>query len=583
MPDGVTSLISQLSFEEEYRPAVAHVFGKIALVGSLREGAALSTQYKVSCVTRDGDFVNCHGPMTGGSRAQRKSPLDLTLILGQRQAREEDLHTALRRVRERLTEIEQQIHLSTARLNEVETARSNVESQRSELALGIQGLADELIAKSQQLDERHRRVQAGERHILSVERRLNSITEFNARAGGDTIARADDLRRQKEDLTRRHLALLTKKLDLASQLNDRLIPRRKRTIDDINRLDLDVITHRLADVQIEINVAVRRFNDASARAAHLDEELAQGATTISEVEDLLSRQQREEERLQRTVQNQGKAIEGIVSRISLLKQREEECLRQQKDIGVLPETEIHEREGLTASELRRQLANINTEAKRYRHVNKKAIEQYRAFSAQQADLQQRESELTQSAESIKSLIQTLDTRKEEAIARTFAQISDNFSEMFAQLEPSARGTLVLQRDEEQGAYTGVAIRAQFDGQTEVAALAQLSGGQKALVALTLVFAIQKFAPAPFYLFDEVDSALDQKYRCAVSELIHSVCHPGDGVDPAQVIFTTFKPELLTHCDSFFAVKYDRGRSAVVQIESEAAHAIVAEQNEPEEE
>jgi structural maintenance of chromosome 3 (chondroitin sulfate proteoglycan 6) len=84
---------------------------------------------------------------------------------------------------------------------------------------------------------------------------------------------------------------------------------------------------------------------------------------------------------------------------------------------------------------------------------------------------------------------------------------------------------LLQCDEERGTYTGVAIRVRFDGQTDVASVAQFSGGQKSLVALTLVFAIQRFTPEPFYLFDEVDFALDQKYRCAVAELIHSVCCP----------------------------------------------------------
>jgi structural maintenance of chromosome 3 (chondroitin sulfate proteoglycan 6) len=583
MPEGVTPLISSIRFDPKFRPAIANVFGKIALADSLRDGVLLSTQHNVSCVTREGDFVNCHGPMTGGSRAHRKSPLDLAVLLTQREVQEEELTGQLHIVRQRLAEIEQQIQVATKRLNIVEVTRSKVESERSELSLEIQSITEELSAKNQQLEERHRRVQTTERRILSIEKRLASIQEFNSRAGGDVITQSEDLRRRKEQLARQHLALLTEKLEFASQLNDRLIPRRKRTFDEISRLDSDAIGQRLAEVEGIIEVVNQRLAAAVSRGQELDEELIERANTINAVEENLLRQQREEERLQRTVQNQSKGIESIMARVGLLKQREEECLKLQKDIEPFPEAQIAEKEHFTGSDLRRQLANINTEAKRYRHVNKKAIEQYRAFSVEQEDLEQRESELTHSAESIKSLIQTLDTRKEEAIARTFAQISDNFSHIFAQLEPSATGTLVLQRDEEQGMYTGVAIRVRFDGQLEIASLAQLSGGQKALVALTLVFAIQKFAPAPFYLFDEVDSALDQKYRCAVAEVIHTVCHPEDGSDAAQVIFTTFKPELLEQCDSYFAVRYDRGRSTVVNIHAEDARAIVAEQKEPEDE
>ena len=91
---------------------------------------------------------------------------------------------------------------------------------------------------------------------------------------------------------------------------------------------------------------------------------------------------------------------------------------------------------------------------------------------------------------------------------------------------------------------------------------QLSGGQKSLVALTLIFAIQKCDPAPFYLFDEIDAALDQMHRHSIagegidwecssifaSEMIHQLS------EKAQFITTTFRPELLQHAEKFYGVK-----------------------------
>jgi len=78
---------------------------------------------------------------------------------------------------------------------------------------------------------------------------------------------------------------------------------------------------------------------------------------------------------------------------------------------------------------------------------------------------------------------------------------------------------------------------------------QLSGGQKSLVALTLIFAIQKCDPAPFYLFDEIDQALDAQHRKAVADMIHELSKD------AQFITTTFRPELLEHADKFYGVKF----------------------------
>lgn len=96
---------------------------------------------------------------------------------------------------------------------------------------------------------------------------------------------------------------------------------------------------------------------------------------------------------------------------------------------------------------------------------------------------------------------------------------------------------------------------------------QLSGGQKALVALALIFAIQKCDPAPFYLFDEIDQvrnalentrsvyqealfqALDAQHRKGIADMIHELSKN------AQFITTTFRPELLEHSDKYYGVKF----------------------------
>lgn len=80
---------------------------------------------------------------------------------------------------------------------------------------------------------------------------------------------------------------------------------------------------------------------------------------------------------------------------------------------------------------------------------------------------------------------------------------------------------------------------------------QLSGGQKAVVALSLIFAIQRSDPAPFYLFDEIDQALDANYRSALARLVHRQAHSETA--PAQFITTTFRPELVEVADKCFGI------------------------------
>lgn len=136
-------------------------------------------------------------------------------------------------------------------------------------------------------------------------------------------------------------------------------------------------------------------------------------------------------------------------------------------------------------------------------MNKKAFEQYGNFTKQRDSLETRKSELDASHASIQELIKTLDFRKDEAIERTFAQAAKNFTSVWKALVPDGHGDLVMLARENESQdvrdgegvenYSGVAIQVTFVTQSDqVLRMPQLSGGQKSLVALALIFAIQVF-------------------------------------------------------------------------------------------
>ena len=97
---------------------------------------------------------------------------------------------------------------------------------------------------------------------------------------------------------------------------------------------------------------------------------------------------------------------------------------------------------------------------------------------------------------------------------------------------------------------------------------QLSGGQKSVVALALVFAIQMTQPAPFYLLDEVDAALDPVHRDSLSHLIKELS------SSSQYIFTTFKPELIQQSDSVFILNIENQSTKVHNGTKEEAESII---------
>lgn len=210
----------------------------------------------------------------------------------------------------------------------------------------------------------------------------------------------------------------------------------------------------------------------------------------------------------------------------------------------------------------------------------------------------RRAELDTSRGSIENLINVLDQRKDEAIARTFRQVAQAFQEVFQQLVPIGQGRLIINRksdrdvagnasdDEDSGReetqarkgskveeYAGVSIAVSFNSKhDEQQKIGQLSGGQKSLCALALIFAIQKCDPAPFYLFDEIDANLDAQYRTAVAEMLKKLSGQGgknkDG--GGQFICTTFRPEMVLVADRCYGVSYSNKTSSIDVVEREAA-------------
>lgn len=257
------------------------------------------------------------------------------------------------------------------------------------------------------------------------------------------------------------------------------------------------------------------------------------------------------------------------------------------------------------------LEGVNKKLKKYSHVNKKAYDQYVNFNEQREALLKRKEELDQGAEKVKELIENLDQQKDEAINRTFRGVSAHFKDVFKELVPNGAGEVIMRTaldetgatdeeqessDDESGSpkkknaldpnnpdvslYRGVGIKVRFSEVGENYMMSQLSGGQKALVAMALIFAIQRCDPAPFYLFDELDQALDSTYRSAVARLVERQANSKD--NPTQFIVSTFRPELVKVASQCYGISHQNKVSNMhVMKKRDALHFVANLQTEEE--
>ncbi|KAJ2782010.1 Structural maintenance of chromosomes protein 3 [Coemansia javaensis] len=601
-------MIDRLRFDRRYLRAFQQVFGRTIICPSLDVGSGYARSMNLTAVTLEGDKVDRRGELTGGFVSRKGSRLEAARTLAQVRARMQaashqasETLAALAVLDQEITAQHSELQGLSARMAQAGSERFGARQERRRLTkeegdarqfcdgaakslavmrtqqaaaeLELQALQDELAAPFSRGLSAEERVQL-ERLTAAVDGQAGELARLSA-ARAEAEGRRNTLQSELGLGLRMELEDAQRQLEVAMAENpDKAIGVHSRELAKIAQLQ-DGASERLAEVHREIEDKTREIGD-------MDRQLGDVRTALDNEG--------------RRVHKEMEQLEKCLAQRSLYQQKKSEYTRNIQDLGVLPEEAFRNFGRTQLPKLAKKLHRVNEKLKQFGHVNKKAFEQYSVFARQRESIRQRKQELDQSAASIEELIQVLDQRKDEAIERTFKQVSKYFSETFAKLVPAGRGVLVMQRRVDQAAgggddddgddddvamggnaqgsvdnYIGVSIRVSFNSTSdEGLRMQQLSGGQKSLVALTLIFAIQRCDPAPFYLFDEIDANLDAVYRTAVADMIHELSRN------SQFVTTTFRPEMLAHADKFYGVTFENKVSRITTITREAAVSFIEE-------
>lgn len=626
LPKDCIKLIDKISFAPEHRSLFESIFGKAVLVPSLdRDILAQIRARGLTAITLEGDRADRRGTLFGGSIDTRKSRLEIAARLVTWRQKENEHRNLLENLSSRLLSADQHVTRTVSALVALEQQRTLAAPER--ILATLNGRRNELESARKVLQRRQESRDTLLNEISNLQREIASLqTELGqplARASDSERARLAALteeisqhRQELDELIRNRGEVSSRVIQLESLLSENL---RKRRLDLLTRLaSLTPRGDNQASVQEQLESVQQALNETQNRLDSALKLRDQSNSSISSLITAIEKSRVTLEEIQRQQSEKGNHLEKFLSRRALLLQRREECAKRIRELGIIagdPEMEAVESKlrDLSTPALLAALADCTATIKTNFSTstrpppNRKAAELHAAFSRQAANLQSRHAELQTSAQSITEFIGVLDQRKDEAIMRTFEQVKDNFERVFERLCPSGYAKLVLIRGEDEhvtaepdlkrtkskknsttpviptaAPFVGIGIKASFASKSadEGLLIGQLSGGQKSLLALALIFAIQLVDPAPFYLFDEIDANLDAAARTAVASLIHDLADPdlagalgGDNAraaPPAQFITTTFRPEMLKHADSFFGVSFAGRVSRVDQITPEQA-------------
>lgn len=619
-------LIKKIAFDEFLAPAVKQIFGRTVVCISIQKGYELSDIYNVNAVTLDGDRCDNKGVLTGGFRDLKVSRVDYLKNLRSCKAEIFTLKEELKSVKEEINSKDFAItsnYQKTSALKNSLNLKLNEKSDHlartSKLDNSIEKHQQEIASTEQKLGTIHTSIQLVEQKISNYNDELRtSFSQDSFSIEDEDLLREiyEELplfEKNLQDLTEQINPLELKISSLSTMISENLVPRYNQLnseIESVDSMEKDS-DYILEDLKQRLSKLQERKKELKDNENRMAIDLSDTKESIESINSQIEKLNIAQESFVRQFEDYGKSTDkNLVKRVRL-RNRRHELERNIGELGVLPEETLTLYSNQSTTSLSKMLTQVNEQLKSYNHVNKKAMEQFVKFAKQRDSLRERIAELNEAKASIEHLIKVLQNRKNEAIIRTFREVSIGFSKVFEKLVPAGKGKLIIQKknveqranpislsqypdtNEEQNnttgdevddfgskekgksieSFVGISIAVSFNSKkNEQLRLEQLSGGQKSLCALALILAIQSCDPAPFYLFDEIDSNLDAQYRTAVANLIHKLSRN------AQFICTTFRPEMLKVSDKFYGVMFNNKVSTISNINAERALDFVEDQH-----
>ena len=575
---GCFGIASELiNYNPRYKGIIENLLGRTIIVDSLDTGVAINrlVGQSLRVATLDGDIINPGGSMTGGSTGKSMN------ILG-RERECADLLYEIDSIKKQITSITnniQEINATDAKLNE-EIAQ--LSSQKHDFDISIAKQNDKIEIISQQLEKIKNKHEYTQLECSRINDNIADITMAIEEADkaqkdidtSNTINQRDIVEAQKElaalrndqmkksdDVTDKkiRIAALKKESDAILKEHERLekdisfvlkaIESDKNKIEDFNqeqtrlkeqKLNVEALITNKRSSNSELNDSCRKLEEKrNSLLQSLDELRKQKNRADNELDELKTRLHQQEMSLGRSENELSSIQDKIWNDYELTY---ENAIQYRKEI---PLTSSAQR----ASELRKEIKQIGV-------VNINSIEEYQAINERYTELSSQYNDLCKAESDLVSLIDDLVKQMEHNFADKFKQICENFKKVFTELFGGGTAELILS-DANDILNCDIDILAQIPGK-KLQSLAPLSGGERALTAIALQFAILGLKPTAFCLLDEIDASLDEENVMRFSDYIH------DYSDKTQFILITHRRGSMLACNSMYGISQEeKGVSKVI--------------------
>ena len=575
------NVASMVQREKRYDDVVNYLLGRYLLVDTIEHALAISKKYRYSLriVTLEGELLNPGGSLSGGSFRNNSN------LLGRRKELEQ-LEKDIAQMQEKIAECKKSMAEAQKEVEDYVVQANHKAEVLKELELKKNTAS---IKYEQAVSIKEQK----EKEYLTIAHDGKEIETQKALLEESLLHIDDDLKesRKREEQAKEQVQLLSGQLDIVheKQMNDQ---------------------EQLAEMRMNISSFEQKNNYVSENIHRLEENLAQ---IKKEYERLMQEQQHSDE----TVVEMEEAIVGFKKKNKELEEeiqrllqeieeeshKKEEMMASQKDIFEKRDTLMNHISELDKETFRlesrkqniedkleekvnhmwneyeltyhsameieidgsisytRMKANVSETRGKIRglgDVNVNAIEDYKSVSERYELLKTQHDDLIESEEALKKIIADLDEEMRKQFTEKFADIQKQFDKVFRELFGGGKGTIELVENEDV-LEAGITINAQPPGK-KLGNMMQLSGGEKALTAIALLFAIQNLKPSPFCLLDEIEAALDDSNVKRYAKYLHKL------TKNTQFIVITHRKGTMEAADVLYGITMqEKGVSTLVSV------------------
>ena len=550
-----------IKFDPKFKPAFQYVLGSTVIVDNIDTARKIGVG-KCRMATLDGDLVETSGAMIGGFR-RKHSSLFLTPGI---EKNLDSLSSEFSRLNSLIKDLEKKLSANEKEISAAREEKSTLEGEIMKIQASVGDIDNvlrekqELTGKLKQITSELSSVESSANKNLSLLKELNKKRSFlrekiSNKRNPKLIAQIESMEKNVQGLNEKRILLNSEINNIASQIKDMLMPEK----DSMQK----IVKQNLSQLE-QFNSEIKRLSSSvSEKSSGIKNKEKEEAKLYSNFKGMIGKRDKLNQTLQEheikinNERNKTQIFEERINNISLDRAKVvseiaglNQEMQEYKDVTL--------RKGLSELELKEEIAKFESMMKNLGNVNLRALEIYEQAQTEYGTLEVKSAKLKEEKQDVLKMIDEVESKKTSAFMKTFSKINGNFESIFSQLTTKGTAHLILENPEKP-LEGGVQVMVKI-AHNKYLDIKSLSGGEKTLTALAFIFSIQDHNPAPFYLLDEVDAALDKRNSEKLSTLIKEYSKK------AQYIVITHNDSLISNADKLYGVSMHKdGMSHVISL------------------